>query len=154
MTKHHVRLLLAAGICAAIVQFPEAAFAHVEGEAISGFFSGLSHPVSGWDHILAMIAVGLAGLMLCSMFYRAVLVPRPVAVWGLIGYATILGGSVLQVVGFDLRLIHTIPGCLWELFIGVWLIVKGFRAPPVGAQRTPSATTPTLASSTVGSTTT
>ena len=49
------------------------------------------------------------------------------AVWGLVGYATILCGSVLQVLGFDLLSIHTIPGGLWELFIGVWLIVKGFN---------------------------
>ena len=27
--------------------------------------------------------------------------------------------------------IHAIPGGLWELFIGVWLIVKGFSPPPV-----------------------
>jgi uncharacterized protein DUF4386 len=77
---------------------------------------------------IAMIAVGLAGLMLCYMFYRAKLVPRLVAVWGLVGYAILLCGSVLQVLGFDLRLIHAIPGGLWELFIGVWLIVKGFNS--------------------------
>jgi hypothetical protein len=38
----------------------------------------------------AMIAVGVAGLILCSMFYRAQLVPRLLAVWGLIGYAILL----------------------------------------------------------------
>jgi hypothetical protein len=49
------------------------------------------------------------------------------AVWGLVGYATILGGSVLEVLGFNLLTIHAIPGGLWEVFIGVWLIVKGFN---------------------------
>ena len=74
-----------------------------------------------------MIALGVASLMLCYTLYRAKLVPRLVAVWGLVGYATILCGSVLEVLGFDLLLIHAIPGGLWELFIGVWLIVKGFN---------------------------
>ena len=68
------------------------------------------------------------GLLLCYAFYRAKLVPRLVAVWGLVGYATILCGSALEVLGFDLLSIHAIPGGLWELFIGVWLIAKGFNS--------------------------
>jgi hypothetical protein len=74
-----------------------------------------------------MSAVGLASLLLCYVFYKAKLVPRLVAVWGLIGYAILLCGSVLEVLGFALLDIHAIPGGLWELFIGVWLIVKGFN---------------------------
>jgi hypothetical protein len=81
-----------------------------------------------------MIAVGVAGLILCSMFYRAQLVPRLLAIWGLIGYAILLSGSVLQVLGFDLNSIQAIPGGLWELFIGVWLIAKGFTSPPVPSE--------------------
>ena len=78
---------------------------------------------------LAMITLGVAGLMLCYTLYRAKLVPRLLAVWGLVGYAIILCGSVLEVLGFGLLSIHAIPGGLWELFIGVWLIVKGFNPP-------------------------
>jgi hypothetical protein len=101
----------------------------------------------------AMIAVGVAGLILCSMFYRAQLVPRPLAVWGLIGYAILLSGSVLQVLGFNLSSIHAIPGGLWELFIGVWLIAKGFNSPPVPPEPSSSSMTPTTESSLVGSAT-
>jgi Domain of unknown function (DUF4386) len=100
-----------------------------------------------------MIAVGVAGLILCSMFYRAQLVPRPLAVWGLIGYAILLSGSVLQVLGFNLSSIHAIPGGLWELFIGVWLIAKGFNSPPVPPEPSSSLMTPTTESSLVGSAT-
>lgn len=77
---------------------------------------------------IAMSVVGIASLLLCYVLYRAKLVPRLVAVWGLIGYATLLCGSVLQVLGFHLLDIHTIPGALWELFIGMWLIAKGFNS--------------------------
>ena len=76
---------------------------------------------------LGMGAVGIASLMLCYVFYKAKLVPRLVAVWGLIGYAILLCGSVLEVLGFALLDMHAIPGGLWELFIGVWLTVKGFN---------------------------
>lgn len=40
------------------------AFAHVEGGQAAGFITGLQHPWSGLDHILAMIAVGLWGAQL------------------------------------------------------------------------------------------
>lgn len=80
---------------------------------------------------IAMTFLGVASLMLCYTLYRAKLVPRFLAVWGLVGYATILCGSVLEVLGFGLLSIHTIPGGLWELFIGMWLIVKGFNSPAI-----------------------
>ena len=76
---------------------------------------------------IAMITLGISGLILCYSFYKTKLVPRFLAVWGLVGYAVILGGSVVEVFGFNLLTIHAIPGGLWELFIGVWLIVKGFN---------------------------
>jgi len=93
-----------------------------------------------YGYNFGMITVGLAGLMLCYQFYRAKLVPQLVAVWGLVGYATILCGSVLEVLGFNLQLIHTIPGGLWELFIGVWLIVKGFNSSAVAFYDSSTAT--------------
>lgn len=34
------------------------AAAHAGGDAGAGFLSGLAHPFSGWDHVLAMVAVG------------------------------------------------------------------------------------------------
>ena len=76
---------------------------------------------------IAMTTLGISGLILCYSFYRSRLVPRFLAVWGLVGYATILCGSVVEVLGFNLQTIHAIPGGLWEVFIGVWLIVKGFN---------------------------
>src|SRR6476619_3794983 len=39
---------------------------------------------------IGMIALGISGLLLCSTLYRAQLVPRWLAVWGLLGYAIIL----------------------------------------------------------------
>ena len=82
-----------------------------------------------------MLTVGCAGLMLNYAFYRARLLPRVLGVWGLVGYAVILCGSVLEIMGFNLNLLHTLPGGLWELFVGVWLIVKGFNASPASFER-------------------
>src|SRR4029453_6084274 len=93
----------------------------------------------------AMITVGVAGLILSFMFYRTQLVPRFLAIWGLIGYAILLLGSVLQVLGLNLNSIHAIPGGLWELFIGVWLMAKGFStSSQLPSEPTISARTPVV----------
>jgi hypothetical protein len=97
-----------------------------------------------------MVTVGFAGLMLCYVFYKTRLVPRFLGVWGLVGYAIILGGSVLEIMGFNLNSIHAIPGGLWEVFIGVWLIVKGFSVSPVRSEGTTPSTTPIVPAPALG----
>lgn len=75
-----------------------------------------------------MIALGLAGLLLNYMLYRAKLVPRWLAIWGLLGYAIIFCGMLSAVMGSGLGLLSSIPGGLWEVVMGMWLIAKGFNA--------------------------
>ena len=75
-----------------------------------------------------MSTLGLAGLMLCYTLYRAKLVPRFLAIWGLVGYAIIFCGMVSEIMGSGLGLVSSLPGGLWEVFIGGWLIVKGFNS--------------------------
>ena len=43
---------------------PFAAFAHQQGGEAIGFLGGLKHPISGLDHVLAMVAVGFWGAQL------------------------------------------------------------------------------------------
>ncbi len=90
--------------------------------------STLSIQANLYAYEIGMIALGLAGLMLNYVFYRAKLVPRWLAVWGLVGYAIIFGGMVSELMGSGLGLASSIPGGLWEVFIGVGLIAKGFNS--------------------------
>jgi urease accessory protein len=63
-TDSNRRLTAIAFLVLAAVALPSDAFAHiVKGEAI-GFVSGFEHPISGFDHIIAMVAVGLWGAQL------------------------------------------------------------------------------------------
>jgi hypothetical protein len=82
-----------------------------------------------YAYSIAMFTLGIAGLIVCWVFHQANLLPRPLAIWGLAGYAIILVGSALEVLGYDLLSIHAMPGGLWEIFVGVWLIAKGFKHP-------------------------
>ena len=90
--------------------------------------STVSVQASQYAYQIAMITVGIAGSMLCYTFYTTKLVPRFLAIWGLAGYAIIFCGMVSEVLGSGLGLVSSIPGGLWELFTGVWLIVKGFNS--------------------------
>jgi hypothetical protein len=139
-----------------LVQIPVAIGYLNAGSSDASYLQALSTVLTEanlYAYELGMITVSVAGLILCSMFYRAQLVPRLLGVWGLIGYAILLLGSVLQILGFNLSSIQAIPGGLWEVFIGVWLIAKGFSSLPVSAEPTSSSTTPITESTLVGSAT-
>lgn len=53
-----------AAFAAAILLVALPAWAHEGGGQAAGFVSGMLHPVSGLDHVLAMVAVGLWGAQL------------------------------------------------------------------------------------------
>jgi hypothetical protein len=77
-----------------------------------------------------MIALAVSGLVLNAALTRTKLLPLWLTVWGLIGYATLLIGMTSELFGSGLGLLSTVPGGLWEVFAGVWLIAKGFRTVP------------------------
>ena len=77
-------------VALALAAMPHSAFAHVEQGQASGFLTGLKHPWSGLDHVLAMIAVGLWGAQLGNPALWLLPVTFPMmmslgAVMGLIG---------------------------------------------------------------------
>jgi hypothetical protein len=67
------------------------------------------------------------------LMYTSALVPRGMAVLGLIGGPLIIASGVgvlfgVIEAGSVWQLIATIPEFLWELFVlGIWLIVRGFN---------------------------
>jgi urease accessory protein len=70
-----------------VLSAPRSAFAHVQkGEAV-GFLTGFRHPISGGDHVLAMVAVGLWGAQLGApaIWVLPVAFPMVMAVGGMLG---------------------------------------------------------------------
>ncbi len=77
----------------------------------------------------AMAGLGIGSLFFCVVLYRARLVPRFLAAWGFIGYATFATGSVLELLGVaGAGLPAAIPGGLFEVFFAIWLLVRGFNS--------------------------
>jgi hypothetical protein len=78
-----------------------------------------------------MVGVG-NGLILGYLMYTSRLVPRGMAVLGLIGGTLIIVtgvGVMFGVIeaGGVVQLIATLPEALWELSLGIWPIVRGFN---------------------------
>jgi urease accessory protein len=79
------RALACLGFLALVVPAP--ALAHVRGGEAIGLVSGLRHPVSGLDHVLAMVAVGLWGAQLGApaIWLLPVTFPMVMAFGGMLG---------------------------------------------------------------------
>ena len=86
------------------------------------------------------------GLILGYLMYRSGLVPRQMAILGLVaGPLIIASGTVVMFgwadMGGTLQAVATIPEFIWELFLGIYCTVKGFRpsSPILEASTTPMA---------------
>lgn len=92
-----------------------------------------------------MAAVNAA--LLGSLMYRSGLVPRIIPLVGLIGAPLLLASDIAIMFGlweqFSLPAgIATLPVAFWELSLGVYLVVKGFKHSPITAGMTASSTRP------------
>jgi hypothetical protein len=77
-----------------------------------------------------MVGIG-NGLILGYLMYTSRLVPRGMAVLGLIGGPLIIVSGVAVLLGVieegGVWQVGVIPEFLWELLLGIWPIVKGFN---------------------------
>lgn len=78
---------------------------------------------------MSMTLWGLGGLILCTTLFVGRLVPRLLAVWGLVGYVVFMVGTTAEMFGYPIGVMLALPGGLFELSLSVWLIVKGFNLP-------------------------
>jgi urease accessory protein len=86
--RHPARAIQAAStflLC--LVLWPASAVAHILGGEAVGFVSGIEHPISGADHVLAMIAVGIWGAQLGApaIWLLPVTFPIVMALGGIVG---------------------------------------------------------------------
>jgi urease accessory protein len=88
---------------------PTLAFAH-DGHSAVGFLQGVSHPLGGADHVLAMLAVGLWAGSQTTDIKRAALAPASFVLWMLVGAALGVAGVAVPTV---------------ELMIAASLVVLG-----------------------------
>jgi hypothetical protein len=81
---------------------------------------------------------GVNALLLGYLLYRSGLVPRLIPVLGLIGAPLLIASAAITLFRSNdpvqvLAVIATVPIFAWELSLGVWLVVKGFKPSPITA---------------------
>jgi len=80
--------------------------------------------------LLIPVFFSLGALLFYYLLYQSKLLPRFISVWGLIAAVLILILNLLSLnfeVGISIGLILALPIILNEIFLGIWLIVKGFN---------------------------
>jgi hypothetical protein len=108
------------------------------GDASLGGIAYTLAALKDWTFLLGPgFVVGIGnGLLLGYLLYRSGLVPRPMAVLGLVaGTLIVLSGIAVMFgaaqQGGTLQGIATAPEFVWELFLGIYPLVWGFRAAPI-----------------------
>jgi hypothetical protein len=83
--------------------------------------------------LLVPVFFSLGAVILYWVLYQSRLVPRFISVWGLIGVALLIAYNLLETFGAAITggLVLGLPIILNEVFLAVWLIVRGFRLDPV-----------------------
>lgn len=76
--------------------------------------------------LLIPLFFGLGALLLYTSMYLSRIVPRFISIWGLIGVVLVLALNLLDLAP-GLAIALALPIILNEIFLGGWLIVKGFN---------------------------
>ncbi len=73
------------------------------------------------------MVLGVGATLLCVLLFRTQLIPRWLAISGLIGYPILAAGTIAEIFGIHIGLYLTIPGFFFEVVMPFWLIFKGFK---------------------------
>ncbi|MBC8128031.1 MAG: HupE/UreJ family protein [Gloeobacteraceae cyanobacterium ES-bin-144] len=114
---------------------PVTASAHSATGTVGGFVSGFTHPLTGLDHIVAMVAVGLWGAFLGgrAMWMLPVVFPVVMAMGGALGimavpFPSVETGIALSGVVLGLMVAFAVKPPLWvaAALVGFFAIFHGY----------------------------
>jgi len=92
-----------------------------------------------WKYeMIIFLFTGLGGLIFSYLLYQSKLIPRSLSALGVIGYAMLSVGVLLDLLGYfymntDVGMLLYIPGGLFELFLPAWLFIKGFNSSAIAS---------------------
>ncbi len=76
---------------------------------------------------IGMALWGIGGLLLVTLLYKSQIIPRPLSLFGLVGYAIFIAGTIAELFGNPIGLPLSIPGGLFEIALSLFLIFRGFK---------------------------
>lgn len=78
------------------------------------------------------ISMGIAGVITFYLFYKTRLIPRAWSLWGILTYSSLIAYPMAKLLISDLpreAMFVLFPGALFELGVGLWLLIKGISIP-------------------------
>jgi hypothetical protein len=90
-----------------------------------------------WTGLMLGVFFSLGALLFYYLLYQLKLVPQWLSGWGFIAAALVLTWNLLDSFGLSLNdsvgMIFGLPMILNEIFLGIWLIVKGFNSSTINS---------------------
>ncbi len=78
-------------------------------------------------YLLGMIALGFGSLPFWIVVGRGQWLSRRFALWGIVGYVALGAGALIELTtGHGVAIVASIPGGLFEVAVGVYLLRRGF----------------------------
>ena len=144
--RSYISLILGALLSALMISEP--AFAHVTDEGLKGgFLSGYVHPLLGWDHVAAMVAVGIWGAFLGrrAIWVLPIVFPFIMVIGGILGMLGvpvpfIVPGIALSsiIIGLAIAFKWQAPLSIASIIVGLFAIYHGYAH----GQNLPAASNP------------
>ena len=144
--RSHVSFKLA--ICLFTLMISSPAFAHISEEGLKGgFISGYIHPLLGWDHVAAMVAVGIWGAFLGrrAIWVLPIVFPFIMVIGGILGMLGvpvpfIVPGIALSsiIIGLAIAFKWQAPLSIASIIVGLFAIYHGYAH----GQNLPAASNP------------
>jgi len=119
-------VLLDIGVLALLSLVPLAQHAADAGAPWVSAMGSLAIAANETAYQIGEMVLGVGCIFLCALLYRTRLVPRFLAISGLIGYPILVIGTIAEIFGVHIGLLLTIPGMFFELVLPFWLFTKGF----------------------------
>ena len=117
-------VLLDVGVLALLLIVPLAKHA---GEAGAQTLGSILVQSNFTAYQMGEMTLGVGAIFLCALLFRTQLIPRWLAISGLIGYPILAAGTIAEIFGIHIGLYLTIPGFFFEVVMPFWLIFKGFK---------------------------
>ena len=123
-------LILLVGLISLLLMFTlstEYAKTNPADPTCTGLFFQMATQSNVWAYQLAMIILGLGSIPFCHLLFKQRLVPAFLSILGLLGYVLLTLGACLELFGYPVGILLSLPGGLFEIIFGMWLMAKGFR---------------------------
>ena len=128
-------VLLDVGVLALLMIVPLAQQGVDAGQASVGWakaLGSLAVQSNTMAYQIGQMSLGLGAVFLSLLLFRTRLIPRFLSIWGLVGYAILMAGTIAEIFGIHIGVMLSIPGGVFEVGLGFWLIIKGFQPEAYG----------------------